>query len=231
MNEKLNTLDIKVPINTLGVEINNFCQLNCSYCWTKQNFFTSKKKKELSFETIQKNLDLIFYIKEKNQQKDYTNIIFCAKEPLLSWNKIKQLWETNKSLCLKYNINFEILSNGLALNNEIIEYCIKEKIFLSISLDGKTSHDKQRKDVFGNPTYEKIKKNLKQVPKMEAVVVNLLFTVSKESIDNLGEDLWDLLEIHPQMLIAIGTDNSSFSAKDWEKFVEIFLNFYKSLPK
>jgi hypothetical protein len=66
---------------------------------------------------------------------------------------------------------------------------------------------------------------------MEPVIINLLFTVSKESIDNLAEDLWDLLEIHPQMLIAIGTDNSSFDAKDWEKFTSLFLTFYKSLPK
>jgi uncharacterized protein len=92
-------------------------------------------------------------------------VVFCAKEPLLSWDLIKKLWEKNKKNNLKYNVRFHVLSNGVALNEDIINYCIKERIMISISLDGKNSHDLYRKFYSNEPSYEYIKNNLKLIPK------------------------------------------------------------------
>lgn len=220
-----------IPFTSIGIEINNICQLNCSYCWEKQNP-QSPNKKELSLSQMQELVN--FVIKSKDSWKgweDTTLIIFCAKEPLLSWNLIKQIWENNKKELIRRNILFKIMTNGVALSEEIIQYCVKNHFMVNISLDGPSTHDKDRVFYNGQPSFHRIQENLKKIPIKESGLFALGMTISPKSIRNFCEDVITLLTLNPNLLLGIGTVNSDFEEKDWLALLSEARNLKKILPK
>jgi His-Xaa-Ser system radical SAM maturase HxsB len=108
------------------------CDHKCDYCQVSrqsQDF----KEFDMSFDVIDKSIDLMF-----KSPSDYLTMEFQGGEPLLVFDKIKYAIEKTK---LKNNterrrIKFVICTNLTHLNNEILEYCKVNDIFLSCSLDG-----------------------------------------------------------------------------------------------
>lgn len=69
---------------------------------------------------------------------------FFGGEPLLNWDVCKKLVEYGRSIEKKYNKNFRftVTTNGVLLNDEIMDFCNKEMGNVVLSLDGrKETHD------------------------------------------------------------------------------------------
>lgn len=110
-------------------EITHLCNLNCPYCYVGD----SRKKDEL---TTQEWFNVI------NQIPFYSYVTLVGGEPLLRKDFIPILEKTAKKTLGKVNV----VTNGLLINDEIIDAFIRSKmILLSVSLDGYgKTHDNNR---------------------------------------------------------------------------------------
>jgi len=116
--------------NNIILNTTTFCNYNCSYC------DVIKDEKKLS----KKDLNNIFSFIENN--KDYIwNFKFFGWEPLLSFWDIKKIIDFSFELIWK---NYEIVTNGTILNEEIWFYFKKyfSNIFFSIDSENHINYDK-----------------------------------------------------------------------------------------
>ena len=110
-------------------ELTHRCNLNCPYCYIGDN----RNKQEL---TLNEWLSVI------KQIPFYSFITLVGGEPLIRKDFSEILFASSKKTFGKVNV----VTNGLLLNNKIINDIIKSKILLlSVSLDGwGKNHDKYR---------------------------------------------------------------------------------------
>ena len=115
-------------INTIGIELANGCNLDCTYCFLSAS---SKKKKVL---TKNKFLEILKFLKD--QKKHPITFYFAgAGEPTFNFRLIKQL----PLLCKENgfeNCFFDLTTNGTILTQEMIDFFKKNKFTINISLDG-----------------------------------------------------------------------------------------------
>lgn len=116
----------------LGTACNMSCR-HCSQTPIKGCFNLSPQGKELSQEVkdfIVKWSNLPWKYAENNPRRLY----FWGGEPLLYWETIKKLVLEFKKIGVK-NISYRIYSNGLLLNNEIVDFCNEHDIWFIMSYD------------------------------------------------------------------------------------------------
>ncbi|MDK2968770.1 thioether cross-link-forming SCIFF peptide maturase, partial [Lacrimispora sp.] len=110
----------------------------------------------MSFEVGKKALD--FLIANSGNRKNL-EVDFFGGEPLMNWEVVKQLVEYGRSKEKEYNKNFRftMTTNGVLLNDEIMEYCNREMSNVVLSLDGRREvNDRMRPFRNGKGSYELI---------------------------------------------------------------------------
>ena len=118
----------KIPFRYF-FELTYLCNLACPYCYVGKD----RKKEELSLKEWQTVIDQIPF---------YSIVTLVGGEPLLRKDFIDILAYTSKKIMNKVHV----VSNGILINEEIIQAFIKYKLLLlSVSLDGYgKNHDKNR---------------------------------------------------------------------------------------
>lgn len=122
--------------------ITNDCNLSCPYCYVNQN------KGSLTIQTLKKALPKIHYYMKKANCTDYF-ISFFGGEPLIKFNLIKDIY----SLLIKdeYFKGCNLISNLCLINEQIRDFLLEKKIYVSWSFDGLTSNisrkTKSKKDI------------------------------------------------------------------------------------
>jgi len=107
----------------IEVIITNQCNKRCNYC--DLNF----SNKVISDNNIILLSDFINLYK-----KNYFHINFFWGEPLLEFDKIKNIINKIKSK----NIKYSIWTNWTLLNNKILDFFYKNKVFINLSVDNIT---------------------------------------------------------------------------------------------
>lgn len=140
-------------ISSITLCVTESCNLRCSYCTYGDRWNSSK---QMSFETVQKALNLI----DHENSKEIV-IGFYGGEPLLSFSLIKKTIAYARDKFADTELLFNMTSNGTLINQDIASFLIEEKIHLLISLDGPQDiHDKSRKTAKGEGSYNKIMESL-----------------------------------------------------------------------
>ena len=150
-------------IKALCLHVAHTCNLNCSYCFASQGKYQGERAL-MSFEVGKRAFD--FLIENSGSRKNL-EVDFFGGEPLMNWEVVKQLVEYARSIEKKYNKNFRftLTTNGLLIDDEVIDFLNKEMSNVVLSLDGRPSiNDHFRRDYAGNGSYEKI------VPKFQRLV-------------------------------------------------------------
>ena len=110
----------------------------------------------MCFETGKKALD--FLIEQSGTRKNL-EVDFFGGEPLLNWEVCKKLVEYGRSRekeCNK-NFRFTLTTNGVLVDDEVIDYCNKEMGNVVLSLDGrKETHDRLRTTINGKGSYDAV---------------------------------------------------------------------------
>lgn len=102
-------------------------------------------------------------MKQSVNNKQVT-LSFYGGEPLLAFELIKKCVNYIKEKYHQKNVNYGLTTNGILLKDDILEFLVKEKFSILVSLDGpKWIHDTGR--VLGNnkPTYDIIMNNLMNI--------------------------------------------------------------------
>ena len=150
-------------VKALCLHIAHTCNLNCSYCFASQGKYQGERAL-MSFETGKAALD--FLIKNSGTRHNL-EVDFFGGEPLMNWQVVKDLVNYARSIEKDYNKNFRftLTTNGVLIDDDVIDFCNKEMDNVVLSLDGrKEVHDKFRVNYEGKGSYDTV------VPKFQDFV-------------------------------------------------------------
>ena len=142
-------------IKAMCLHIAHTCNLNCSYCFASQGKYQGERGL-MSFEVGKRAFDFLI---EKSGTRRNLEVDFFGGEPLMNWDVVKKLVEYARSIEKEHNKNFRftLTTNGMLIDDEVIEFLNKEMSNVVLSLDGRREvHDHFRKDYQGRGSYDKI---------------------------------------------------------------------------
>lgn len=142
-------------VKAICLHVAHDCNLACKYCFAGKGEYDGPKGL-MSFETGKRALD--FLIEQSGTRKNL-EVDFFGGEPLLNWDVCKKLVEYGRIKEKKYNKNFRftLTTNGLLINDDVIDFCNKEMGNVVLSLDGrKETHDRLRTSCNGKGSYDLI---------------------------------------------------------------------------
>ncbi len=149
-------------IKALCLHIAHTCNLNCSYCFASQGKYQGERAL-MSFEVGKQAFD--FLVANSGSRKNL-EVDFFGGEPLMNWDVVKQLVAYARSIEKEHNKNFRftLTTNGVLIDDDVIDFLNKEMDNVVLSLDGrKEVHDRFRVDYAGNGSYDKILPKFKKL--------------------------------------------------------------------
>ena len=148
-------------MKALCLHVAHTCNLNCSYCFASQGKYHGERA-IMSPETGKRAIDFLI---ENSGTHVNLDIDFFGGEPLMNWDVVKAIvaYGREQEKLHGKNIRFTLTTNGVLLDDEVIEFCNKEMHNVVLSLDGRRDvHDKFRKDFAGNGSYDRIVPNFRR---------------------------------------------------------------------
>ena len=150
-------------IKALCLHIAHTCNLNCEYCFASQGKYHGERAL-MSLEVGKRAIDFLI---ENSGSRVNLEVDFFGGEPLMNFEVVKEIVAYARSIEKKYNKNFRftLTTNGMLVDDDVIEFANKECHNVVLSLDGrKEIHDNLRKTVNGKGSYDVI------VPKFQEFV-------------------------------------------------------------
>jgi len=139
---------------TLGITDN--CNLRCKYCIYSGIYPEERahSNTNMSVETVN---NVVCFIKNNYLTLSELDIVFYGGEPLLNIPLLKYSINLFKESFLDTNINFVLITNGIAIDPEIIELLKINRFRVQLSLDGsKKDHDKFRVNLQNIGSFDKV---------------------------------------------------------------------------
>ena len=155
--------DRPVVIKALCLHVAHTCNLNCDYCFASQGKYKGERAL-MDFETGKRALD---FLVENSGTRRNLEVDFFGGEPLMNFEVVKQLVVYARSIEKekKKNFRFTLTTNGVLLDDEVIDFANQEMHNVVLSLDGrKEVHDRHRVDYQGRGSYDLV------VPKFQRFV-------------------------------------------------------------
>ncbi len=150
-------------IKALCLHVAHTCNLNCSYCFASQGKYQGDRAL-MSFEVGKRAFDFLI---ENSGSRRNLEVDFFGGEPLMNWDVVKQLVAYARGIEKEKgkNFRFTLTTNGILVDDEVIDFCNKEMSNVVLSLDGrKDVNDHFRRDYAGKGSYDTI------VPKFQKFV-------------------------------------------------------------
>lgn len=150
-------------VKALCLHVAHTCNLNCAYCFASQGKYHGERA-IMSLDVAKRALDFLI---ENSGSRRNLEVDFFGGEPLMNFDMLKELVAYARSIEKEHNKNFRftLTTNGMLIDDDVIEFANKEMSNVVLSLDGrKEVHDRYRVDYAGNGSWEKI------VPKFQKLV-------------------------------------------------------------
>lgn len=150
-------------IKALCLHVSHTCNLNCEYCFASQGKYHGDRAL-MSLEVGKRAID---FLVENSGTRKNLEVDFFGGEPLMNWDTVKDIVAYARSIEKEKNKNFRftLTTNGMLIDDDVIEFANKEMHNIVLSLDGrKEVHDRLRKTVNGKGSYDII------VPKFQEFV-------------------------------------------------------------
>lgn len=126
---------VNSPIKSMCINIAHDCQLRCKYCFASHGNFGGNAKL-MDFETSKNAID--FLIRNSGKRVNL-EVDFFGGEPLMNFGVVKQTVNYARKCEKIFNkkFRFTITTNGLALDDENIDFINSEMSNVVLSLDGR----------------------------------------------------------------------------------------------
>ena len=150
-------------IKALCLHVAHTCNLNCEYCFASQGKYHGERAL-MSFEVGKRALDFLI---ENSGTRRNLEVDFFGGEPLMNWDVVKELvsYARVQEKIHNKNFRFTLTTNGMLIDDDVIEFSNREMSNVVLSLDGrKDVHDRLRVDYMGRGSYDTI------VPKFQEFV-------------------------------------------------------------
>lgn len=149
-------------VKALCLHIAHDCNLACQYCFAEEGEYHGRRAL-MSLEVGKKALD---FLVANSGNRINLEVDFFGGEPLMNWDVVKELVAYGRSLEEPNNkkFRFTLTTNGILLNDDIIEFANKEMSNIVLSIDGRPEvNDKMRPFRGGQGSHDII------VPKFQKV--------------------------------------------------------------
>ena len=150
-------------IKALCLHVAHTCNLNCEYCFASHRKYHGERAL-MSFEVGKRALDFLI---ENSGTRRNLEVDFFGGEPLMNWDVVKELvsYARVQEKIHNKNFRFTLTTNGMLIDDDVIEFSNREMSNVVLSLDGrKDVHDRLRVDYMGRGSYDTI------VPKFQEFV-------------------------------------------------------------
>ncbi len=142
-------------VKALCLHIAHDCNLACKYCFAEEGEYHGRRAL-MSYEVGKKALDFLI---ANSGNRVNLEVDFFGGEPLMNFDVVKQLVAYGRSQEKLHNkkFRFTLTTNGVLLNDDIMEFANKEMANVVLSVDGrKEVHDHMRPFRNGTGSYDLI---------------------------------------------------------------------------
>ena len=142
-------------IKALCLHVAHTCNLSCDYCFASQGKYHGDRAL-MSFEVGRQALDFLI---ANSGTRHNLEVDFFGGEPLMNWDVVKQLvaYGREQEKLHDKHFRFTLTTNGMLLNDEVIDFANKEMHNVVLSLDGRPEvHDRPRRTPNGKGSYDQI---------------------------------------------------------------------------
>jgi uncharacterized protein len=168
MKRFLNSDDISYQLSNLRqivFEVTDACNLKCKYCGYGEFYedYDKRENKNLAIEDAIALLDYLIQFWQSEQNVSFNKnvyISFYGGEPLLNMMFVKQVIKyLEENPCSVRRFVYTVTTNAVLLDR-YVDYLVDKTFILLISLDGNAQNTAYRVDALGNPSFEKIVRNV-----------------------------------------------------------------------
>lgn len=211
-------------VKALCLHIAHDCNLACKYCFAEEGEYHGRRAL-MSFEVGKKALD--FLVKNSGNRVNL-EVDFFGGEPLMNWQVVKDLVAYGRSLEEPFNkkFRFTLTTNGILLNDDIMEFANKEMSNIVLSIDGrKEVNDRMRPYRGGQGSYDNIVPKFKKVAESrDQMNYYVRGTFTRNNMD-FAEDVAHLADlgfkqISVEPVVAEPTDDYALREEDMPKLLE-----------
>jgi len=149
-------------VKALCLHIAHDCNLACKYCFADEGEYHGQKRELMSLEVGKKAIDFLI---ENSDNRVNLEVDFFGGEPLMNFDVVKEIVAYGRAREKEAgkNFRFTLTTNGILLNDEVMEFCNKEISNVVLSLDGRQCvHDSMRPTRNGKGSYDIIVPKFKE---------------------------------------------------------------------
>ncbi len=220
-------------VKALCLHIAHDCNLACKYCFAEEGEYHGRRAL-MSYEVGKKALD---FLVANSGNRINLEVDFFGGEPTLNFDVVKKLVEYGRSIEEKNNkkFRFTLTTNGVLLNDEILEFANKEMANVVLSIDGrKEVNDRMRPFRGGQGSYDMIVPKFKKVAESRDQMnyyVRGTFTHNNLDFSEDVKHLADLgfKQISVEPVVAQPTDDYALREEDLPQILEEYDNLAKDL--
>ena len=142
-------------VKALCLHVAHTCNMTCDYCFASQGKYQGERAL-MSLEVGKRAIDFLL---SSSGDIHHLEVDFFGGEPLMNWDMVKKVVAYARSQEEKWQkeFRFTLTTNGLLLDEEVMDFCNREMHNVVLSLDGrKKVHDRLRKTVGGEGSYDRI---------------------------------------------------------------------------
>ena len=181
-------------VKALCLHVAHTCNLNCEYCFAAQGKYHGERA-VMSLEVGKASID--FLIKHSGTRRNL-EVDFFGGEPLMNFDVVKEIVAYARSIEKEHNKNFRftLTTNGVLVDDEVIEWANRECHNVVLSLDGREEvHDRLRKTVNGKGSYATIVPKFQHfVEKREGNGYYLRGTYTRNNLD-FTNDIFHMIDL------------------------------------
>ncbi len=122
-------------VKALCLHIAHDCNLACRYCFAEEGEYHGRREL-MSYEVGKQAIDFLIANSGKRRNLE---VDFFGGEPLMNFDVVKRLVEYGRGLEEEHNkkFRFTLTTNGILLNDDIMEFANKEMSNVVLSIDGR----------------------------------------------------------------------------------------------
>ncbi|MFH1875151.1 MAG: radical SAM protein [Pseudomonadota bacterium] len=185
-NEHENTSFNKLPeinnncISHLRLCLTDNCNMKCSYCHMQ----CQRGSPNMSIDVARISLSSYYALLKRNKIKG--KVTFFGGEPLLNWETLKYSigWIKKHDTNGEYISQIYIATNGTLLTSSMAEFLLKNKVTVSISLDGlEDKNDEMRRMRNDSGSFQFITKGINILQEVGHKQFSLIAVIGNHNID------------------------------------------------
>jgi uncharacterized protein len=175
------------PLTHMELVHTEGCNLACTYCFEKDMLGQVR----MPWEVARRAIDLLFDYSQGARELEITHF---GGEPTLNFEGVRQATEyaERRAAASGQHLEFDMTSNGVLLDEEMVAYFADHHIRVLLSLDGlRDTNDRYRVDRKGRGTFERAMAGLRLL-KTRQPWIGVKLTVMPENAARLFDDAMGL---------------------------------------